>query len=257
MPVGTLSRFFGTSTTGARSVSGTANRVAVYDADGKLAASDVTVTELDTLIGIIDDIQDQLDALSSLDDGEIFVGDATNTSVGVTPTGDVTISNTGVMAIAPAAIIDADVNAAAAIARTKLAAGTASRVNVTDGSGNITDSDITTTELDHLDDALGETTTVLNDAQGAPATILTYSKTFEYSVIEYGIERGAGNRESGRLLITTDGTLVEIAQDSTLLGAMGVTITASISGGDVLVQYISTSTGTAPTIKLTQRKWGA
>jgi hypothetical protein len=58
----------------------------------------------------------------TLQDGDIFVGDATNTATGVTPSGDITLTNTGVFGIATGAIVNADVNASAAIAYSKLAA---------------------------------------------------------------------------------------------------------------------------------------
>lgn len=57
----------------------------------------------------------------TLQNGDIFVGDAANLAVGVTPSGDITLSNTGVFGIAAGAIVNADVNAAAAIAFSKLA----------------------------------------------------------------------------------------------------------------------------------------
>lgn len=58
----------------------------------------------------------------TLPDGDIFVGNAANIATGVTPSGDITLSNTGVFGIAAGAIVNADVNAAAAIAFSKLAA---------------------------------------------------------------------------------------------------------------------------------------
>lgn len=58
----------------------------------------------------------------TLQDGDIFVGNAANVATGVTPSGDITLSNAGVFGIAAGAIVDADVNAAAAIAYSKLAA---------------------------------------------------------------------------------------------------------------------------------------
>lgn len=58
----------------------------------------------------------------TLQDGDIFVGNALNIATGVTPSGDITLSNTGVFGIAAGAIVNADVNASAAIAYSKLAA---------------------------------------------------------------------------------------------------------------------------------------
>lgn len=58
----------------------------------------------------------------TLADGDIFVGNALNVATGVTPSGDITLTNTGVFGIAAGAIVNADVNAAAGIAYSKLAA---------------------------------------------------------------------------------------------------------------------------------------
>jgi len=59
---------------------------------------------------------------STLQDGDIFVGNAGNIATGVSPSGDITLSNTGVFGIAAGSIVNADVNAAAAIAFSKLQA---------------------------------------------------------------------------------------------------------------------------------------
>lgn len=59
---------------------------------------------------------------NTLQDGDIFVGNSSNVATGVSPSGDVTLTNTGVFGIAAGAIVNADVNAAAAIAFSKLAA---------------------------------------------------------------------------------------------------------------------------------------
>jgi hypothetical protein len=63
---------------------------------------------------------------STLADGKIFVGNGSNVATAVTPTGDVTIANDGTTAIASGAIVNADINAAAAIAGTKVDEGTVS-----------------------------------------------------------------------------------------------------------------------------------
>ena len=59
-------------------------------------------------------------ATSALTSAHIFVGSAGGVATDVAVTGDVTISNTGVTAIASGVIVDADVNASAAIAGSKL-----------------------------------------------------------------------------------------------------------------------------------------
>jgi hypothetical protein len=59
--------------------------------------------------------------LATLTSGNILVGNSSNVPTSVALTGDVTVSNAGVAAIASGAILDADVNASAAIAHSKLA----------------------------------------------------------------------------------------------------------------------------------------
>jgi hypothetical protein len=52
--------------------------------------------------------------------GQIIVANASGEATWVSETGDITISNTGVTAIASGVIVDADVSASAAISRSKL-----------------------------------------------------------------------------------------------------------------------------------------
>lgn len=70
-----------------------------------------------------------------LTNGQIFVGNASNVATATAVTGDVTISNTGVTAIAAGVIENADISTTAAIARTKLASGTADHVLINNATG--------------------------------------------------------------------------------------------------------------------------
>jgi hypothetical protein len=72
----------------------------------------------------------------TLQDGDIFVGDASNLAAGVTPSGDITLSNTGVFGIAAGVIVNADINASAAIAFSKLAALTSGNLLI-GSAGNV------------------------------------------------------------------------------------------------------------------------
>src|ERR1017187_440116 len=98
-----------------------------------------------------------LQTLLSLSDGQIWIGDNTNTPIGRTLTGDVTVTDLGVTSIGAlkvttamvsnsaaitytklnltGSIVNTDVGSSAAIAYSKLAALTASRVLVSDASG--------------------------------------------------------------------------------------------------------------------------
>lgn len=72
----------------------------------------------------------------ALTNGHIFVGNASNIATDVAMSGDITISNTGVTAIAAGVIVNADINAAAAIAFSKLAALTSGNILV-GSAGNV------------------------------------------------------------------------------------------------------------------------
>jgi len=82
--------------------------------------------------------------------GKIYIGDASNQAAQQTMSGDVTITSGGVTSITAGCILDSDINAAAAIAMSKLAAMTASKAVVTDGSGFLTVSAATATEVSYL-----------------------------------------------------------------------------------------------------------
>lgn len=87
---------------------------------------------------------------NTLTSAYVFVGSAGGLATGVAITGDITITNAGLTAIAAGVIIDADIRSDAAIVLTKLAATTATRVLVSDGNGLITVSATTPTELLYL-----------------------------------------------------------------------------------------------------------
>ena len=87
-----------------------------------------THTELNFVDGVTSAIQTQLDAKlgTSLTSARIFVGNGSNVATGVAVSGDVTITNAGVTAIASGVIVNADVNASAAIDASKIGAGSVS-----------------------------------------------------------------------------------------------------------------------------------
>lgn len=66
--------------------------------------------------------------------GQILIGDGTDLN-SVAVTGDITINSSGVTAIGSGVIVNADINASAAISRSKLASGTGNYVVINDGAG--------------------------------------------------------------------------------------------------------------------------
>jgi hypothetical protein len=253
---------------GSTTPQGTANRVAVFGNDGFLASSlTIDTTELGYLDGINSNIQAQLDAITTLADGKIYIGNSANTATEVTPSGDVTIDNTGVTAISPGVIVDADINASAAITRSKTATGTAYRLLANDSSGVMSENAALTPGQMVYADSNGQlastaavspvsTSVSLADNQASAADVLTWATaSYDSIVLQYSIKRGSANKEVGTIHLSTDGTNASIAVSGTNLGTLGVTFSADVSGSDLRLRYTSTSTGTAPTFKYFETKW--
>jgi hypothetical protein len=94
----------------------------------------------------------------------------------------------------------------------------------------------------------------LNDNQPTPATFATYPATWEFMEFEYSIERGT-NRSRGRLLITNNGTDVNITDDFVELTPRQLLFSVSLAGGTVNVEYVSSSTGNTPIIRYAESRW--
>jgi hypothetical protein len=103
---------------------------------GNQLTGNLTVSSGITIDGVdISVLATEVDALQALAAGQIFVGSLSGVTEAVSPSGDITLSSAGVFAIASGAILDGDINASAAITRSKLASGTADHVLINDGSG--------------------------------------------------------------------------------------------------------------------------
>ncbi len=105
---------------------------------------------------------------TNLPNGQIFVGNASNIAVAVTPSQDLSVSNTGVFTLTPGVIVNATISGTAAIAFSKMAALTASKIVVTDGSGIITTtSSPSLTELGYLSGVTSGIQTQLDSKVGS------------------------------------------------------------------------------------------
>lgn len=114
----------------------------------KIADGSVSSTEFQYIGSLTSDAQTQIDTklASSLTDTYVFVGNGSNTAAGVDMTGDIDITNAGVTAIQSGVIVNADVNASAAIDASKIHDGSISNTEygylngVTSALCGITDS---------------------------------------------------------------------------------------------------------------------
>lgn len=154
-------------------------------------------------------------------------------------------------------IADANVLIGAAITRSKLASGTASRVVINDGSGVMTDSAITSTELTVLDDMEALTSVTLNDNTSAATNVATWAAaSFNVIHIDYSISRGTNGWEAGRITLITDNSSVGFAQGGVAsFGTPGVTLTADFNSGNIRLRYTTTNTGTNALFKYKVNKW--
>ncbi len=76
----------------------------------------------------------------------------------------------------------------------------------------------------------------------------------ENMVIDFSIIR-SGIKETGTLWLTNDHTNAFLATGGAASGATGVTFSAAISSGNVVLSYTTTSTGAAATFKYTVKRW--
>lgn len=115
-----------------------------------------------------------LGKLASSTAGNIIVYNSSGVPTSVTESGDVTISDAGVTAISAGVIVNADINASAAIEKTKIS-GTA--VTLSD-SGTVTSAMIADSTI--VD---GDISATANISQGKIADILTNPQTASYTLV--------------------------------------------------------------------------
>jgi hypothetical protein len=115
---------------------------------------------------------------------------------------------------------------------------------------------ISTTELNYLDDNEALTSVTLADNQVSATTIASWNKSnYDAISIEYSVKRGTSNKEKGMIQLIHDGSSASIAVSGASIGSTGITFSATISGSNLILQYTSTSTGTAATLKYKVQKW--
>lgn len=200
----------------------TASRALVSDGSGFASAATTTATEIGYVNGVTSAIQTQLNAKvgTTLTSANILVGNVGNVATAVAVTGDIAITNGGVTSIGAGVIVNADVNASAAIALSKLATVTASKALASDASGFIVSTAVTSTELGYLSGVTAAiqtqldneiTTKAVNAVVKAPGVgqhgyAITWNNTGgEYTLTDpvvQGIPTGGSTRQS--LLKTTN-----------------------------------------------------
>ena len=199
---------------------------------------------------------------TTLTDGSILIGNVSNVATACAITGDISITNAGVTAIATGVIVNADINASAAIALSKLTVVTASKVLVSDGSGLISASTITTTQLGTLNVTAGTV------AASSAVVVDSGKKVNEWYVDNLSMDTNtiASTNTDGNIVLTPNGTgivsissSITIAASKTITGAGALTIATvddliisvagnkdltlqSTAGGDIANIFLGRST---------------
>jgi len=76
----------------------------------------------------------------------------------------------------------------------------------------------------------------------------------EHMIINFSITRGA-THETGQIFMSTDGTLVDVSVASTSPGASGIEFQGSISGSDLVLEYLSDNLGPNGKLKYYTQRW--
>lgn len=173
--------------------------------------------------------------LAALPSTEVLVGSAGNVATAVAMTGDVTISNTGVTAIAAGAVVNADVNAAAAIAFSKLAALPSAEVLV-GSAGNVA------TAVAVTGDVTIDNAGVTAIGAGKVLSSMLSPLVIQYANVLVSAAEFNGMYAAPKLLVAAGGANTEhrvfaVEFEVDYGGAQFA------SGGDLAVQYDSTANG--------------
>lgn len=170
---------------------------------------------------------------NTLQSGNVFVGSAGNIATGVPMTGDITISNTGVTAIAAGVIVNADINAAAAIAFSKLAPLASANILV-GSAGNVATSVAMTGDVVISNTGVTAISAgVIVNADINSGAAIAFSKLATLAT---------GHIIAGNAGVATDTT---VSGDITI-GSTGVT---AIGAGKVLLAMLGTGISPAGVIK--------
>jgi hypothetical protein len=152
--------------------------------------------------------------LASLSSGAMLVGNSSNVATAVTMSGDVTISNTGVASIASGAIVNADVNASAAIAGSKIAPDF--------GAQNIT------------------TTGTVSDGKGNLRSIPQNAKTAAYTLVAADAGKHISITTGG---VTVPASVFSVGDAVTIYNNSGSSQTITQNGGVTLREGGTANTG--------------
>jgi hypothetical protein len=220
--------------------------------NGAAITGNVTVTNGITIDGV------DISAADALTTAHIAASSAvhgiTGSVVGTTDTQTLTNKSIDASANTITNIVDANISNSASIDKLKIVAGTASKVEITDASGFLTESSVISTELTYLTNVEALTSVTLTDATTNQVAASWTAASFDSIQISYSLKR-ASSYESGIIMLVSDGSTVAIAQSFAGIGTSGVTFTADVSAGNIRLLSTTTSTGSNGAFKYKVNKW--
>ncbi len=182
-----------------------------------------------------------LTKLANLTSANLIVGNGSNIPTAVAMSGDITMTNAGVTAIGAGVIVNADVNASAAIARTKLASGTASYIVANDGSGVMTDQQYVTKAQGGFGQNVAAATGFTTFSSGT----LSIAAIAEVVTLQVSFETGFVG--DFKVKMPFAGTVTEIyAFLDKAIGAVDATITPKNNSGTTMSSGVLTFTASDP-----------
>lgn len=211
-----------------------------------IADGSVNNTEFQYLGNVTSDIQTQINTKlgTTLANGNIFIGNGSNVATANPVTGDVVISNTGVTDISAGVIVNADINAAAAIDATKIANGS-----------------VDNTEFQYLDGVTSAIQTQLNaKASSASLTAHTGASSGVHGVTGSVVGTSDAQVLTNKTIDGDDNTVQDLALSSlkTIPGDAGKFVARDGSGVVVSTNTVPTGTvvGTSDTQTLSNKTMG-
>jgi len=197
-------------------------------------------------------------ALNPLTSGNILVGNGSNVATSVAMSGDATLANTGALTIANSAITNAKVAAAAAIARSKTAAGTADYVVINSNTGVMTEE----AQLAPVRGGTGQDTSASTGFPVVASGTWSVSTLTEYKRVDisfvtaaqgtYYVKVPAGTITSAKARVTStisgtdDGTItIKDASGTNMTGGLLTIPASSAHGTGVAVTITANNTATA------------
>ena len=101
-----------------------------------------------------------------------------------------------------------------------------------------------------LDEQL--TVTLLNNTTDSIFTFpIASNKNF---IVDYSLTRSTG-KETGQILMSTDGTNVQVSGNASTVVDCGVSFSGDINAGNVRLRYTTTNTGSNATMKYVVKRW--